>query len=80
MYVINNENKSLGLIIYFFFQRIVSLILFIVIILSLDKIIFLLLSAKLGLFPFFYWIVIVRVKIGLLGNIFILRLQKVSVF
>ena len=78
--VINAESKNVGLIIYFFFQSVASLVLFIVIVLSLDKIIFLLLCAKLGLFPFFYWMVVVRVKVGLLGNIFVLSLQKIAVF
>lgn len=78
--VINIESKNIGLIIYFFFQRVASLILFVAILLSLDKIVFLFLSAKLGLFPFFYWIVIVSVKVGLIGNIFVLSLQKISVF
>lgn len=77
--VINKEIKNVGLIIYFFFQSVASLLLFIVIILRFNKLIFLLLRAKLGLFPFFYWIVVVSIKIGLFGNIFILRLQKVRV-
>jgi len=42
--------------------------------------VFIFLRAKLGLFPFFYWVVVVRVKVGLIANIFVLRLQKVSVF
>jgi len=78
--VINNELKSIGLIVYFFFQRVISLILFISIVFSMDKIVFLLLRAKLGIFPFFYWIIVVSVKLGLLGNIFVLRFQKFSVF
>jgi hypothetical protein len=78
--VINNELKSIGLIVYFFFQRVISLILFITIVFSMDKIVFLLLRAKLGIFPFFYWIIVVSVKLGLLGNIFVLRFQKFSVF
>ena len=78
--VINNERKNVGLIIYFFFQSVASLILFIVLVFSFEKLIFLLLRAKLGLFPFFYWIVVVRVKVGLIGNLFILRLQKIRVF
>jgi hypothetical protein len=52
--IINIEVKRVGLIIYFFFQRVISLCLFIVFIFSFEKLIFLLLSAKLGLFPFFY--------------------------
>ncbi len=80
LYVINNESKSVGLIIYFFFQRVASLFLFIVIFFSFEKLVFLLLVAKLGLFPFFYWIVVVRVKVGLLGNLFVLSLQKIRVF
>jgi len=78
--ILSYENKSVGLIIYFFFQSVVSLLLFRVIFFNLDKIIFLLLSAKLGLFPFFYWIVVVRIKIGFLANLFVLRLQKITVF
>lgn len=78
--VINYESKNVGLIIYFFFQSFVSLLLFVVVVLSFEKLIFLFLLAKLGMFPFFYWIVIVRVKIGLIGNMFILRLQKIRVF
>jgi hypothetical protein len=78
--VVDIEYKSLGLIIYFFFQGVASLLLFVVICFSLDKIIFMFLVGKLGLFPFFYWIVVVRVKVGLVGNMFVLSLQKVSVF
>jgi len=78
----NNTNrmKDLGLIIYFFFQRNISILLLVRIIYSFDKIIFLILSAKLGLFPFFYWIVITRIKVRIFINIFILSLQKFSVF
>jgi len=32
------------------------------------------------MFPFFYWIIIVRVKVGLWGNLFVLRFQKIRVF
>jgi len=78
--VIGKEIKNIGLIIYFFFQRFISLLLWISFVFSLDKLIFLMLIAKLGLFPFFYWIVIVRVKVGVLRNIFVLSLQKFSVF
>ena len=78
--VINNESKSIGLIIYFFFQSVVSLLLFIRLFYMFDKIVFILLRAKLGLFPFFYWVIVVTVKIGFLGNIFVLRLQKFRVF
>jgi len=42
--------------------------------------VFLLLRAKLGLFPFFYWIIVVRLKIGIIGNLFVLRFQKIRVF
>lgn len=80
IFIIRTEYKSIGLIIYFFFQRVVSLILFIVLVLALEKFIFLLLIAKLGIFPFFYWMVVVRVKVGLWGNLFVLSLQKLSVF
>lgn len=70
----------MGLVIYYFFQSVISLFLFIVFFLSLKKIVFLILCAKLGLFPFFYWIVVVRLKVNYLRNIFILGLQKVPVF
>jgi len=80
LWVIRNENKRVGLIIYYFFQRVISLILFVRIIFMFDQLVFFLLIAKLGLFPFFYWVIIVRIKIGILGNIFVLSLQKISVF
>lgn len=78
--ILNRETKRVGLVIYFFFQRAISLLLFIVIFFRFDKFIFLFLSAKLGLFPFFYWVVVVRVKVGFIANIFVLRLQKVTIF
>lgn len=80
MYNILYESKNIGLVIYFFFQSIVSLLLFFSIIMIIKRFIFFLLVAKLGLFPFFYWIVVVRIKVGLVGNIFVLSLQKFSVF
>lgn len=78
--VLSYEWKRVGLIIYYFFQRFISLLLFISFMFFFEKIIFLLLIAKLGLFPFFYWVVVVRVKINYLGNIFVLRLQKLRIF
>jgi hypothetical protein len=80
LFSLNYDSKSVGLVLYFFFQRLMSLFLFIRIFYCFDKVIFLLLSAKLGLFPFFYWIVVVTVKVGLFTNIFILSFQKISVF
>ena len=74
------ENKSIGLVVYFFFQSFMSLLIFISIFFIFEKIIFLLLSAKLGLFPFFYWMVVVSVKVGFITNIFVLRFQKVAIF
>ncbi len=74
------ESKDIGLIIYFFFQSLVFLFLFLSFFFFLKKILILLLLAKLGLFPFFYWMVVVRIKVGLIANVFILGLQKVSVF
>jgi len=59
---------------------VVSLFLFLFFFFFLKKILVLLLLAKLGLFPFFYWMVVVRIKVGLIANVFILGLQKVSVF
>lgn len=78
--VLNKERKRIGLVIYFFFQRVASLFLFIRIFFSYEKFIFFLLTAKLGIFPFFYWMVVVRIKVDLYGNIFVLSLQKFSVF
>ena len=78
--VLTKDNKSYGLVIYYFFQRIISLFLFICIFFILDSIIFYIICAKLGLFPFFYWIIVVRVKIGFYGNYFVLALQKLPVF
>ena len=80
LFVLNQEVKRVGLVVYFFFQRVISLILFIVIFLSFDRLVFLLLAAKLGLFPFFYWVVVVRVKVGFIANLFVLRIQKVTIF
>ena len=78
--VINKELKSIGLIIYFFFQSVRSLLLFVAVVFFIHKLVFLFLIAKLGVFPFFYWVVVVRVKLGIIGNMFVLSLQKVSVF
>ena len=80
LYILNKEFKRVGLVIYYFFQRIISLFLFLTLFLFLKKMIFLILCAKLGLFPFFYWIVIVSLKVGYVGNMFILALQKIPVF
>lgn len=80
LYILTKENKSVGLVIYFFFQRVISLFLFVFVFLFLSKIIFLILCAKLGLFPFFYWIVVVRLKVDYIGNIFVLVFQKIPVF
>jgi len=80
LYVFTKEQKRVGLVVYFFFQSVTSLILFIRIVFFLDKVVILLLVAKLGIFPFFYWFVVVSVKLGVVGNIFVLSLQKVSVF
>lgn len=74
------ENKRVGLIIYFFFQRVISLLLFRVIFFNLSNLVFLFLIAKLGLFPFFYWVVVVATKVGVFANLFILRLQKIILF
>ena len=78
--VITVETKRVGLIVYYFFQRFLSLLLFIVVFLILSKCVFIILCAKLGLFPFFYWVILVTRKIGIIGNIFVLSLQKLPVF
>lgn len=70
----------MGLVLYYFFQRVISLFLFLVLYSGFPKLVFLFLCAKLGLFPFFYWIIIVRVKVGFFTNIFVLSFQKLSVF
>ena len=80
LYIITSERKRVGLILYYFFQRFLSLLLFIAVFLILSKFTFLILCAKLGLFPFFYWVVAVSIKVGMLGNIFVLALQKLPVF
>lgn len=80
LYILNLETKRVGLVIYYFFQSVMSLFLFLSMFLLLTKLVFLILCAKLGLFPFFYWIVVVSLKIGYAGNIFVLVLQKISVF
>jgi len=54
LFSLNYDNKRVGLVMYFFFQSLISLFLFIRMVYFFDKIIFLLLCAKLGLFPFFY--------------------------
>ena len=77
---LNNDAKRFGLVLYYFFQRVISLFLFLVLYNGFAKLIFLFLCAKLGLFPFFYWIIIVSVKVGLFTNIFVLSFQKISVF
>lgn len=78
--VLTYEFKRVGLVIYYFFQRRMSLLLLIRLFFCLDKLVFLVLTAKLGLFPFFYWVVVVRVKVGVVGNIFVLSLQKIGIF
>lgn len=78
--VLSRESKRFGLVIYYFFQSVMSLILFIAIFFLLDKFVFLVLLAKLGLFPFFYWVVVVSVKVGFQANMFVLSFQKVGVF
>jgi len=51
---LNYESKSVGLVVYFFFQSFISLLLFMSIYFLISKLIFFLLVAKLGLYPFFY--------------------------
>lgn len=80
LYVLTKEEKRIGLVIYYFFQSLISLFLFLSIFIYLKKFIFLILCAKLGLFPFFYWIVVVSLKINYVGNLFVLALQKIPVF
>lgn len=78
--IVIKDRKRTGLVIYFFFQRVLSLLLFMRIFFVIEKCIFILMLGKLGMFPFYYWIVVVRIKVGILGNIFVLGLQKVRVF
>ena len=76
LFIINVESKNIRLVIYFFFQSFCSLVLFICIFNSFDSVVLIILLAKLGLFPFFYWLVVVRIKVSILVNFFILGLQK----
>lgn len=78
--VVVKESKRVGLVVYFFFQRVISLLLFMRIFFIIDKCIFMLILGKLGIFPFYYWMVVVSLKIGIFGNVFVLGLQKVRVF
>ena len=80
LYIVRVETKRAGLIIYYFFQSFLSLFLFIVVFFMIKKLTFLILCAKLGLFPFFYWVILVSRKLGSYGNIFVLSLQKIPVF
>lgn len=80
LYIINLEYKSVGLIVYYFFQRFLSLFLFVAVFFIMRGFTFLILCAKLGLFPFFYWVVVVSTKIGIWGNVFVLSFQKLPVF
>lgn len=80
LYIIRIEIKRVGLIIYYFFQSFLSLAIFIRVFLILSNFVFLILLAKLGIFPFFYWVVVVSMKVGIWGNIFVLALQKLPVF
>lgn len=74
------NSKNLGLIIYYFFQSVISIFLFIFFLCVWESGVFFILCAKLGVFPFFYWIVVASVKSDLNRNIFILVFQKLSVF
>lgn len=78
--VLSKETKRVGLVIYFFFQSVISLLFFIAIFFSFEKLVFLFLVAKLGLFPFFYWVIVVSLKVGFISNLFVLRMQKVVLF
>lgn len=80
LFILNIDLKSVGLVVYYFFQRILSLFLFLAIIFMFNKLILLILCAKLGVFPFFYWVIIVRLKLGYIGNIFVLVFQKIPLF
>lgn len=80
LFVLNYELKSVGLVIYYFFQSILSLFLFMAMVFIFHHLIFLILCAKLGVFPFFYWLIIVRLKVGYVGNLFVLIFQKIPVF
>jgi len=68
-----------GLIIYFFFQRFMSFIVFIRFVYIWGDILKWLLVAKLGVAPLHFWIVIISVKVALLSNVFIMGLQKMGV-
>lgn len=72
--------KNYGLIIYYFLQGFLSMLLFISFHFFISNLLFFIFLMKLGLFPFFYWVIIVSLKVDILLNIFILGLQKISMF
>lgn len=77
---LRRREKETGLVLYFFLQRFGSFFLFMRLFFLWDKIVFGFLLLKLGVFPFFYWIVVLRVKVRLFVNLFVLSVQKISVF
>lgn len=76
LFILNQETKNIALVIYFLFQRFCSVVLFIGFFYSLQSLVFITIIAKLGLFPFFYWLVLVSIKTRILTNFFILIFQK----
>ena len=78
--VLRIESKSVGLVIYYFFHSFLSLILFVRLLYGERRVVFLVLLGKLGIFPFFYWLVVVVLKVGLWGRIMVLVWQKISSF
>lgn len=68
-----------GLLVYFFFQRIISLVLLVSMV-NFDCLSYSILFVKLGLFPFHFWVVIIGAKMSLLMLTLVLGLQKLSLF
>ena len=78
--VLRLRDKSFGLVIYYFFHSFLSLLLFLSLLYEMNGLVSLVLLAKLGLFPFFYWLVVVVIKVGLWARVLVLVYQKIVVF
>jgi len=72
------ENNVEGLIVYFFFQRFLSFMVFFSLVYFWEWLLLWVLAAKLGLAPFHFWVVLVRVKMMFISNMFVLGLQKLG--
>ncbi len=78
--ILKRGKKNTGLVVYFFLQSGLSLFLFIFFFIGIYKLVIVCLFAKIGFFPFTYWVVVVTRKMSYLGNMFILGWQKFPLF